>query len=585
MADNSSMVPALLRQAAEAHGDAVAHATADGAQLTYAEWRECSDRFARGLLLLGADPGSHIVLDFGAADWVNVAIAYVGSQRADAVPVVLLPGLDDRSVLRAVVSSRAIAIVGAPREALHRHCYRWTFDAVMVAGAMDIPLPAVDTSQPIRPLPGVGQRAEPSTVLHALPFGSEPGQSLLVDPLSRPSPVTVVAALDCDAARFLGLIDSRVDAVVLTSAMAEALLDAAQPGAVRDSVRSVTVAADRCRPRLLDGLRSLFPDADVAAGGGVGDELTEIEDVIMDHPNVAEVGVVMVPNSVDVEELWAAVVARRAVDGRALLDDLERALGPVRTPRVIQMVDGLPRDALGGLVREKLRRTVVGADGLAITRLGGIAVHFRQQFEGGGQSFGQAMLPYVERRFGRVPRLLEWCSGPGFIGFALLGRGLCEYLGLSDVNPGVVELCQTTIERNGLASRVSTYVSDCFDAMPPEPGWDLVVANPPHWLTHAAVRADARSQADPDAAGGTGKVRRAERSPLIYLDPMWRTHRKFFAQLPSHLAEGGSAVLMEHSVGSSAEDFEDMIRDSGLTIVDVEPAEGGRFYFLHVRRA
>jgi hypothetical protein len=579
------MVPALLQQAAQAHGEVVAHATADGAQLTYAEWREFSDRFARGLLLLGADPGSHIVLDFGPADWVNVAIAYVGCQRAGVVSVVLLPGLDDRSVLREIVSSRAIAIVGAPREALQRHCYRWTFEAVMVAGAMEIPLPAVDASQLIRPQSGIGHRAEPSTVLHALPFGSDPGQSLLIDPLSRSSPVTVVAALDCDAARFLGLIDSRVDTVVLTSAMAAALLDAARPGATRDGVRSVAISAGRCRPRLLDGLRSLFPGADVTAVGSVGDELTEIEDVIMDHPDVAEAGVVMIPNSVNVEELWAAVVAHRAVDARALLDDLERALGPARTPRVIQMVDGLPHDALGGLVRGKLRQAVVGADGLAVTRLGGIAVHFRQQFEGGGQSFGQAILPYVERRFGRVPRLLEWCSGPGFIGFALLGRGLCGHLGLSDINPGVIELCRTTIERNDLASRVSTYLSDCFDAIPPEPGWDLVVANPPHWLTHAAVREDARSQARPDAAGGTGEVRRAERSPLIYLDPMWHTHRKFFAQLPAHLAAGGSAVLMEHSVGSSAKDFEDMIRDSGLTVVDVEPAEGGRFYFLHVRRA
>ena len=60
---------------------------------------------------------------------------------------------------------------------------------------------------------------------------------------------------------------------------------------------------------------------------------------------------------------------------------------------------------------------------------------------------------------------------------------------------------------------------------------------------------------------------------------------QFLAQLPGHLAEGGSAVLIEDSIGSSVADFEDMIRDSGLTIVDVEPAEGVPFYFLHVRRA
>jgi hypothetical protein len=321
--------------------------------------------------------------------------------------------------------------------------------------------------------------------------------------------------------------------------------------------------------------------ADVIDAGGEHVVAAEVEDALMARPDIAEAGVAGIANSLDVEELWAAVVARRPIDARDVLDQARATLGPIRTPRVLRMVDALPRNALGKLVRGELARSLPHTGSLAVTDLGGVAVHFLPQFDGGGQSYGQSFVPYVKDRFGRVPRLLEWCCGPGFIGFSLLGHGLCDRLGLADIHPAVIDLCRTTIDRNGLESRSAAYVSDCFDAIPPDVRWDLVVANPPHWLSHAELR---RRETAVAAARG-GQVERAERSPLIYLDPMWHTHRKFFAQVGDRLTEGGSAVLVEHRDGSSAESFADMVREAGLELVAADPLDDGSpFYFLWVRR-
>jgi tRNA1(Val) A37 N6-methylase TrmN6 len=77
----------------------------------------------------------------------------------------------------------------------------------------------------------------------------------------------------------------------------------------------------------------------------------------------------------------------------------------------------------------------------------------------------------------RQSRVFEWCAGPGFIGFALLGYGFCDTLCLADV-----KACRLTVTQNGLAERVTVYHSDNLDGIPPSERWDLVVGNPPHFV-------------------------------------------------------------------------------------------------------
>ena len=71
--------------------------------------------------------------------------------------------------------------------------------------------------------------------------------------------------------------------------------------------------------------------------------------------------------------------------------------------------------------------------------LGGIRVAYKKHLDGGGREFGQDFIPFLRRRaMPRQRRVFEWCAGPGFIGFSLLGHGLAQTLSLADVNPAAV---------------------------------------------------------------------------------------------------------------------------------------------------
>ncbi len=191
-------------------------------------------------------------------------------------------------------------------------------------------------------------------------------------------------------------------------------------------------------------------------------------------------------------------------------------------------------------------------------RIGDIDVVFRPHLKGGGETFGQDFIRLIRQYHRPVRRLMEWCSGPGFIGFALLGAGLCQELDLLDINPEAIAVCHETVQRNHLTN-VRAVVSDCFDAAPPET-WDLIVANPPHSGTD-------------EYWGG---------SRLIYQDPNWNIHRKFYRQVRRFIAPGGLVIMQENALMSSAGDFATMIDEGGLRIVDnlFAPTDDPMYYVI-----
>jgi len=196
---------------------------------------------------------------------------------------------------------------------------------------------------------------------------------------------------------------------------------------------------------------------------------------------------------------------------------------------------------------------------------GGVRVHYMKHLDGGGSGFGQDYIPLL-REWG-VPkqgRAFEWCAGPGFIGFSLLGHGLCETLCLADINPDAVEACRRTIQDNRLDSRVAVYRSDNLASIPTSEKWDLVVSNPPHFVDHFV--GDLRGH-----------------------DPDWRIHRGFYATVANYLNPGGVLVLQENNRGSTVEAFRPMIEASELSITFVhacapERTPNDRFYYVGAMR-
>jgi long-chain acyl-CoA synthetase len=87
----------------------------------------------------------------------------------------------------------------------------------------------------------------------------------------------------------------------------------------------------------------------------------EVEEVIADHPAVAEVGVIGVPHPHHGEAVKAYVVRAPGldVDEDALIDHCTEYLARYKCPSKVIFVDRLPRNASGKLIRRELEGTVL----------------------------------------------------------------------------------------------------------------------------------------------------------------------------------------------------------------------------------
>ncbi|KAF0957118.1 AMP-binding protein [Rhodococcus sp. T7] len=95
--------------------------------------------------------------------------------------------------------------------------------------------------------------------------------------------------------------------------------------------------------------------------GGVNIYPQEIENVLADHPDVADVAVIGVPNKDRGEEVKAIVQLRDGIDpdtydSQILLDACEGRLAKFKRPRSIDYVDEVPRSSNGKLDKKGLRK-------------------------------------------------------------------------------------------------------------------------------------------------------------------------------------------------------------------------------------
>jgi predicted RNA methylase len=240
----------------------------------------------------------------------------------------------------------------------------------------------------------------------------------------------------------------------------------------------------------------------------------------------------------------------------------------VREARLLNYVQHLGFQTMGVLKRvenELVRPLARWARPSRRVNLGGIDIRYRSELDGGGRDFGQEFIPFLKSRgMPKQKRVFEWCCGPAFIGFSMLGNGLCETLCLSDINPAAVASCRNTVRTNNLGDRVSVYHSDNLKNIPPAERWNLVVSNPPHFVDQ--YEGDIRAH-----------------------DPDWQIHKTFFATVGDHLAEDGVIVLQENNRGSTVETFRSMIDRSGLDILFTHAdyptlTKESSFYFIGIGR-
>jgi tRNA1(Val) A37 N6-methylase TrmN6 len=178
----------------------------------------------------------------------------------------------------------------------------------------------------------------------------------------------------------------------------------------------------------------------------------------------------------------------------------------------------------------------------------GISISFTHELNGSGDILNKELVEVIQTLYpNRVfNNCLEWCSGPGFLGFAVLGNQLCNTLHLSDIYEPAKEIVNKTIQDNNLEDCVKFYVSDNFKSIPTGTKFDLIIANPPHF------------NCDPYAPLLTDQRR--------YKDTDWATHHDFFNNVKPFLADDGKILLVENIWGSGVTTFEKMIADNNLKI-------------------
>ncbi|WP_436535325.1 fatty acyl-CoA synthetase [Actinoplanes sp. HUAS TT8] len=100
---------------------------------------------------------------------------------------------------------------------------------------------------------------------------------------------------------------------------------------------------------------------DVVNTGGVLVASREVEDALYTHPAVAEVAVVGLPDPRWIEAITAVVVTRGPVTSDELIAYARERLSAHKVPKAIHLVDALPKNPSGKLLKRDLREQFGGA--------------------------------------------------------------------------------------------------------------------------------------------------------------------------------------------------------------------------------
>lgn len=164
-------------------------------------------------------------------------------------------------------------------------------------------------------------------------------------------------------------------------------------------------------------------------------------------------------------------------------------------------------------------------------------VYYEEHLDGGGTTFGVNCLkdPSVSLYI-KKGKILEMCSGPGFMGFYLNFEGYADELYLLDINNENKSCIEETIKNNGLTN-TKFFNSNIFDSFNEDVVFDTIVSNPPHFST-------------PRPGGYKDSY-----EELISLDLDMNFHKKFFKDVKKFMNEDSRIILVENAGGISANDI------------------------------
>jgi 16S rRNA G966 N2-methylase RsmD len=208
---------------------------------------------------------------------------------------------------------------------------------------------------------------------------------------------------------------------------------------------------------------------------------------------------------------------------------------------------------------------------------GNIKVYYNRVLDGGGMMMARTFADILSKIYpGRsFNNCLEWCAGPGFIGFEIFSRNICQNLYFNDIYLPAIDSIKTTMARNidRCQNRVFYHHSSSVSDLPQSWKFDLVVANPPFINSEVETIA-------------SRMVNYREERHRKSVDDGWKTHENFFSNIKQYLTPD-AVILMAEAVSESCPDsFRSMIESNGLYINDCywEGPDFPNLYYLEIKQ-
>jgi long-chain acyl-CoA synthetase len=102
---------------------------------------------------------------------------------------------------------------------------------------------------------------------------------------------------------------------------------------------------------------------DLIIKGGVNILPAEIEEILIDHPNIGEVAVFGIPDQFVGEEICAAIQLKKDTNQKEILDFCSKQLSQYKLPKEIIIIDELPKGPSGKILKRVLREHYVKKTG------------------------------------------------------------------------------------------------------------------------------------------------------------------------------------------------------------------------------
>jgi methylase of polypeptide subunit release factors len=192
-----------------------------------------------------------------------------------------------------------------------------------------------------------------------------------------------------------------------------------------------------------------------------------------------------------------------------------------------------------------------------------IEIFYEEHMDGGGTIFGQDYIRIINGRYNKkFNNCLEWCSGPGFIGFSLLSNKICNNISFIEFyNPSIKSLEYNKNINKKYSNKIKIYKSNSILKIPKEEKFDLIVGNPPHFSSDLEFLNYLKEKYRKEMEIFGNDIR-------LTVDSNWNTHKNFFKYISKNLSTNGVILLQENNYGSNQKLFSYFIEKYDLKITD-----------------